>query len=59
MMKSEKRFAQLYDAALNLGMSESDAMLYAEIALERERLFSLPERLIEPLSGEANISGLY
>lgn len=38
MMKpgSLRRFRQLYEAALNLGMSESDANHYANDALKRE-----------------------
>ncbi len=46
-----RRFRQLYEAALNLGMSESDARYYASDTLNKE--LSTGEWRVSPQSAEA------
>lgn len=51
MTGSQRRLIQLYEAALNLGMGDSDAKFYAQQALERETANG--EWRVVPRSAEA------
>lgn len=55
MTANQRRFQQLLDAALNLGMKCSDAKFYAQQALAREA--SVGEYRTVPQSAEALANG--
>jgi hypothetical protein len=48
---NKRRYAQLYDAALNLGMSKQDAQFYATQALAKELAHG--DWKVVPISTEA------
>lgn len=54
---NRRRFDQLYNAALNLGMSESDARFYADKALTEE--LRTGEWRVTPQSAEALANDTY